>query len=238
MPCAASRSFGSECWRPLARDSARSLCPSPICRPMIRRRQCPSRRRCSWRRCGAGGGQNSRASPGATWRGWAELDETLADLSHAAEGALQRGEQFALRALHARATASRAARPATPQQLIIVAMGKLGGRELNFSSDIDLVPLYPESGETDGARPISNQEFFTRLAQQLSGCSSSRPRTASCFAWICGCGRSATAGRWSSNAAALEDYLQIARPRLGALCLGQGARRHATQRLPGAATQT
>jgi glutamate-ammonia-ligase adenylyltransferase len=72
------------------------------------------------------------------------------------------------------------------QQLIVVGMGKLGGRELNVSSDIDLIFIYPEDGETSadlsgdagnageiatggggGIRPISNFEFFTRLGRQL-----------------------------------------------------------------------
>jgi glutamate-ammonia-ligase adenylyltransferase len=46
-------------------------------------------------------------------------------------------------------------------------MGKLGGGELNFSSDIDLVLLFPEYGETNGARSIANEDFFTRLGQGL-----------------------------------------------------------------------
>ena len=46
-------------------------------------------------------------------------------------------------------------------------MGKLGGRELNFSSDVDLVFLFPALGETDGRRSIANEDFFTRLGQQL-----------------------------------------------------------------------
>ena len=46
-------------------------------------------------------------------------------------------------------------------------MGKLGGGELNFSSDIDLILLYPEAGETDGARAIDNAEFFLRLGQKI-----------------------------------------------------------------------
>ena len=46
-------------------------------------------------------------------------------------------------------------------------MGKLGGGELNFSSDIDLILLYPEEGETDGARAIDNAEFFLRLGQKI-----------------------------------------------------------------------
>ena len=53
------------------------------------------------------------------------------------------------------------------QELIVVGMGKLGGRELNVSSDIDLIFVYPEDGETDGSRSISNFEFFTRLGRQL-----------------------------------------------------------------------
>jgi glutamate-ammonia-ligase adenylyltransferase len=53
------------------------------------------------------------------------------------------------------------------QELIVVGMGKLGGGELNASSDIDLVFVYPESGTTDGARPIANQEFFERLGRRV-----------------------------------------------------------------------
>jgi glutamate-ammonia-ligase adenylyltransferase len=54
------------------------------------------------------------------------------------------------------------------QQLLVYGMGKLGGRELNFSSDIDLIFTYPTMGETQGARrSLDNQQFFTRLAQKL-----------------------------------------------------------------------
>ena len=54
-----------------------------------------------------------------------------------------------------------------PQDLMVVGMGKLGGRELNVSSDIDLVFLHAEDGETSGPRSISNLEYFTRLARKL-----------------------------------------------------------------------
>jgi len=54
------------------------------------------------------------------------------------------------------------------QQLLVYGMGKLGGRELNFSSDIDLIFTYPEMGETESARrSLDNQQFFIRLAQKL-----------------------------------------------------------------------
>nr|WP_281054700.1 bifunctional [glutamate--ammonia ligase]-adenylyl-L-tyrosine phosphorylase/[glutamate--ammonia-ligase] adenylyltransferase [Thiothrix nivea] len=55
------------------------------------------------------------------------------------------------------------------QQLVILGMGKLGGRELNFSSDIDLIFAFPEKGDTDGKRPLDNQSFFVRLGQRLIG---------------------------------------------------------------------
>ena len=53
------------------------------------------------------------------------------------------------------------------QHLHVVAMGKLGGCELNVSSDIDLVFVYPEDGETGGPRKLSNHEYFTRFARRL-----------------------------------------------------------------------
>ena len=55
-----------------------------------------------------------------------------------------------------------------PQELLILGMGKLGGRELNFSSDIDLIFVYPDVGETVGGRKaVENSKFFTRLGQRL-----------------------------------------------------------------------
>lgn len=55
-----------------------------------------------------------------------------------------------------------------PLQLYILGMGKLGGEELNFSSDIDLIFTYPVNGETQGGRrAVENSKFFTRLGQRL-----------------------------------------------------------------------
>jgi len=54
------------------------------------------------------------------------------------------------------------------QSLVVLAMGKLGGQELNFSSDIDLIFAYPESGTTRGGRQcLENQAYFTRLGQMV-----------------------------------------------------------------------
>ncbi|MDR1367617.1 MAG: bifunctional [glutamate--ammonia ligase]-adenylyl-L-tyrosine phosphorylase/[glutamate--ammonia-ligase] adenylyltransferase [Candidatus Accumulibacter sp.] len=58
-----------------------------------------------------------------------------------------------------------------PQRLMVVGMGKLGGRELNVSSDVDYIFIYPEEGETagspEGGRSIENFDFFTRLGKRL-----------------------------------------------------------------------
>jgi glutamate-ammonia-ligase adenylyltransferase len=55
-----------------------------------------------------------------------------------------------------------------PQPMLILGMGKLGGGELNFSSDIDLIFTYPAVGVTTGGKKsVENQQFFTKLAQKI-----------------------------------------------------------------------
>jgi len=53
------------------------------------------------------------------------------------------------------------------QKIIILGMGKLGAKELNFSSDIDLIFVYPEYGVTDKKPQISNEDFFTKLCRKF-----------------------------------------------------------------------
>jgi glutamate-ammonia-ligase adenylyltransferase len=145
------------------------------------------------------------------WRdlaGWADLGATLADLSAAADRALRLSEAFAVRALGALHGQPRNAH-GEAQPLIIVAMGKLGGEELNFSSDIDLVPLYPEDGETDGAHPISNQEFFTRAVQRIVRLLGERTEDGFVFRVDLRLRPFGDSGPVVASAAALEDYFQI-----------------------------
>ena len=104
------------------------------------------------------------------WRdlaGWADLNETMASLSEFADACVD----GALARLHAWAveknSAPRGEPSGKPQRLVVLGLGKLGGQELNFSSDIDLIFAYPEDGETQGARRLSNHEFFIRLGQSL-----------------------------------------------------------------------
>jgi [glutamine synthetase] adenylyltransferase / [glutamine synthetase]-adenylyl-L-tyrosine phosphorylase len=103
------------------------------------------------------------------WRdlaGWAELPETLSELSAFADAVINLAVEYARRGLVTRYGEPHSA-DGTVQPLVVLAMGKLGGGELNFSSDVDLVLLFPEHGETDGPRSIANEEFFTRLAQAV-----------------------------------------------------------------------
>ncbi len=103
------------------------------------------------------------------WRdltGAATLGETLAETSALADAAITAALAFANRALAPRYGEPRAA-SGEAQELLVIGMGKLGGGELNFSSDVDLVFLFPEPGETDGTRAVTNEEYFTRLGQLL-----------------------------------------------------------------------
>ncbi|MDD2883620.1 MAG: bifunctional [glutamate--ammonia ligase]-adenylyl-L-tyrosine phosphorylase/[glutamate--ammonia-ligase] adenylyltransferase [Dechloromonas sp.] len=53
------------------------------------------------------------------------------------------------------------------QRLLIIGMGKLGGRELNVSSDVDYIFVYPEEGDTAGPKSIENYDFFNRLGKRI-----------------------------------------------------------------------
>ena len=103
------------------------------------------------------------------WRevfGLADLDETLRSLTELADRALSAASQVAERSLAPRFGVVRdTAGDKVP--LVVLGMGKLGGFELNFSSDIDLIFLYPEDGLADGPRQASAQEYFGRLSRQV-----------------------------------------------------------------------
>ncbi len=96
----------------------------------------------------------------------APLDVVTHGISDLAEFALQAALQHAWQewtAVHGQ--------PRTPTgevaRLWVMGMGKLGARELNVSSDIDLVYVHDEDGQTDGERPIDNAAFFAKLARSL-----------------------------------------------------------------------
>jgi glutamate-ammonia-ligase adenylyltransferase len=82
--------------------------------------------------------------------GLAPLGEVVECMTLIAELAVGKAPRFSARGWP-NATARRAAPTGEAQELIVIGMGKLGGRELNVSSDIDLIFVYPEDGDTDGA---------------------------------------------------------------------------------------
>ena len=96
------------------------------------------------------------------------LEEVPRDISRVADASLEVALATALRKL-----AGRFGQPFTqagdPARCVILAFGKLGGEELNYSSDIDLMFVYDEEGATRGCRvtSISNDEFFGRVVGEV-----------------------------------------------------------------------
>ncbi|PPC93700.1 MAG: bifunctional [glutamate--ammonia ligase]-adenylyl-L-tyrosine phosphorylase/[glutamate--ammonia-ligase] adenylyltransferase [Methylotenera sp.] len=99
--------------------------------------------------------------------GLADLQEVMHSTSHLAEIAVQTAIQYlSLWLTPQYGTPVNA--DGIAQSLIVVGMGKLGGDELNVSSDIDLIFAYEDEGETDSkTNAISNQDYFTRLGKKL-----------------------------------------------------------------------
>ncbi len=108
----------------------------------------------------------------------ADVRETVEDLSDLAEVCLQKACEWAEASVR-----SRYGRPMIegheggprPAAFAVIAMGKLGGRELNFSSDVDLMYVYTADGETEGTaghggivNRTSNHQYFIKLAEKLS----------------------------------------------------------------------
>jgi [glutamine synthetase] adenylyltransferase / [glutamine synthetase]-adenylyl-L-tyrosine phosphorylase len=103
--------------------------------------------------------------------GFGALSETTEELSNLADAILD--------VSYKRIRAELAARHGVPRYsdengvqhecgMSVIALGKLGGRELNYSSDVDLMFVYQANGETDGGSPISNKEFYKKVANQYT----------------------------------------------------------------------
>ncbi|MGF1910549.1 bifunctional [glutamate--ammonia ligase]-adenylyl-L-tyrosine phosphorylase/[glutamate--ammonia-ligase] adenylyltransferase [Vibrio kasasachensis] len=95
------------------------------------------------------------------------------------------------------------------QPMLIIGMGKLGGGELNFSSDIDLIFTYPENGETQGSRrSIANAQFFTRLGQRIIKALDQQTLDGFCYRVDMRIRPFGDSGPLVMSYAALEDYYQ------------------------------
>jgi len=98
----------------------------------------------------------------------APMRDITAELSRFADAAIQFTANYHYRQLEKMYGLPMGRDSGFPQPLLVLGMGKLGARELNVSSDIDLIFTYPESGNTNHeSRVLSNQEFFTKLGQKL-----------------------------------------------------------------------
>ncbi len=99
--------------------------------------------------------------------GLAELDEVMATMTALAELVVQRAQSCAMQVLEQQYGQPVGAETGQLQTLLVIGMGKLGGGELNVSSDIDLIFVYPEDGDTNGSRSIGNGDFFNRVGRKI-----------------------------------------------------------------------
>lgn len=104
------------------------------------------------------------------WRdlaGWADLAETMSVLSAFADACLDQTLTI-LYQWQCDQSGIPTAADGAKQHLVVLGLGKLGARELNFSSDVDLIFTYPRKGRTRGAASsLSNEDFFSRLCRRL-----------------------------------------------------------------------
>jgi [glutamine synthetase] adenylyltransferase / [glutamine synthetase]-adenylyl-L-tyrosine phosphorylase len=140
--------------------------------------------------------------------GIAALDETLHDLSDLADACVDVALIYVEARLQARHGVPRTAGGAVIRP-VVLGMGKLGGRELNFSSDIDLIFCHSDGGDTDGERPISSDEYFAKLAQETTKLLLAQTADGFVFRVDTMLRPFGSAGALSASFPALEDYYQV-----------------------------
>ncbi len=91
----------------------------------------------------------------------------------------------------------------------VVGMGKLGARELNVSSDIDLIYVYEESGQTDGPQPVSAHEYFAQVAKRLYTLIGETTEDGFVFRVDLALRPNGNSGPACVSLAMLEEYLQV-----------------------------
>lgn len=145
--------------------------------------------------------------------GVAPLAEVVATMTALAEVAVRRALSMHARAL-ARVHGVPTSPGGVPQDLLVVAMGKGGGGELNVSSDLDLVFVYDEDGETRptaefaaARRALTNHEFFERLGRRLIGALSEVTADGFVFRVDMRLRPNGDAGPLAVSNAMLEEYL-------------------------------
>jgi glutamate-ammonia-ligase adenylyltransferase len=137
----------------------------------------------------------------------APVDEILVDLSSLADICLHAAVDFHTGALEDKHGIPRNTE-GQAQKLIVLGLGKLGGCELNLSSDIDIIFCYPDQGSCDGRRGLSNEQFFTRLARSVIRSLSQITADGFCFRVDTRLRPFGDSGPLVSSFAALEQYYQ------------------------------
>lgn len=142
----------------------------------------------------------------------APLDEITGAVTELAELALDKACQQARRELDERHGAPRGP-DGQPVQLWIIGMGKLGARELNVSSDIDLIYVYEHDGDTagtaDGRGRISNHEYFARAVKAIYSLVGDTTEHGFVFRVDLALRPNGNSGPPSVSLSALEEYLQL-----------------------------
>ena len=144
------------------------------------------------------------------WRdvqGLDTLDETLAATTRLAEDCLRCALAALEREFEQRSGIVRGA-DGLPVRLVVFALGKLGGGELNFSSDIDLVYAYEQDGDSDGTRALAAEDYFARLGQQLAKMLDEVTAEGFCHRVDLRLRPFGTAGRIAMSFPAMEHYFQ------------------------------
>ncbi len=139
--------------------------------------------------------------------GLAPLHEVVAAMSHLADLAVGQAYACALHTLMETHGTPRHPESGAPQDLLILGMGKLGGKELNVSSDIDLILLYDEEGETDGRRRISHHEFYGKVGRLMVAILSEQDADGFVFRTDLRLRPDGDSGPLAWSLAALENYL-------------------------------
>jgi glutamate-ammonia-ligase adenylyltransferase len=144
--------------------------------------------------------------------GSADLNEVVTAMTRFADFAIARHLDVLMAAqvaLHGMPMGEESGRA---QHMMVVAMGKQGGFELNVSSDIDLIFVYPESGDTlagPGQKSLSNHEFFVRLGRKLIGILSEVTQDGFTFRVDMALRPNGASGPLAASLAMVEEYLIV-----------------------------
>ena len=144
--------------------------------------------------------------------GLADLDEVVTAITGLADFAIRTHLADLMAEMTAAHGTPIGADSGRPQEMMVLAMGKQGGGELNVSSDIDLIFVYPEDGETaaqSSQRGLSNHEFFVRLGRRLIGALSEVIEDGFTFRVDMALRPNGKSGPLAASLAMVEEYLIV-----------------------------